>query len=120
MEKHEVTIKDAFFSGFCFGMGLGLALIVYGLLSLAAVRMFVLPAGGVRSRQVRYYVPTTPQYHSRGVVMYDRQRRELEADPAETHEQTLERIEQERRELEAHLVGQFGPNQVDITAEVNK
>lgn len=120
MENVKVTIKEQFTLGFCFGMGLGLALIVYGLITVAAVRVFVLPGSTVRTRQVRYYQPTIRQPRRDVERVAARHDVYQPAAPTETHEQALKRIERERRELEAYLFEGQDLNIVDITGEANK
>jgi len=120
VEDVKVTIKDAFVSGFCFGMGLGLALIVYGLLALAAIRVFVLPAGRISRRQVITYRPTYRQQDSQpdpraaGRGMYD-----VPA-PSKSVEDWLEQMERDTKEMETRLIRRLDANRVDITAECNK
>ena len=41
MENVEVRIKDAVWLGFCIGLGIGLALTLYGLIVLLIVKGFI-------------------------------------------------------------------------------
>ena len=42
MADEKVTIKNAFSLGLCFGFGLGLALIFYGLIGLFVVKVILI------------------------------------------------------------------------------